>query len=186
MSCANPIDPAVLADYWLADLPPAEESALEEHIFACADCASALQSLVDLAEGIRTLARQGNLGMIVTREFLDRLAGEGLRLREYAPPAGGSVQCTVTAQDDLLISRLAADLTGVDRVDLALCDPSGAERLRMRDIPFRPGLGEIILNYPIDPAREMRPDVLVVKLLAVSSPGERVLAQYTFNHTPSA
>ncbi len=190
MSCANPIDPAVLADYWLAELPPADESALEEHIFACADCASALQSLVDLAEGIRRLARQGNLGMIVTREFLDRLAGEGLRLREYAPPAGGSVQCTVTAQDDLLISRLAADLTGVERLDLALCDPSGAERLRMRDIPFRAGLGDVIMNVPIGPAREMRSDVLVMKLLAVSNPGEkvpgeRVLAQYTFNHTPS-
>ena len=190
MSCANPIDPAVLADYWLAELPPAEESALEEHLFACGDCASSLQSLVDLAEGIRTLARQGNLGMIVTREFLDRLAGEGLRLREYAPPAGGSVQCTVTAQDDLLIGRLAADLTGQERVDLALCDPSGAERLRMRDIPFRAGLGEIILNYPIGPSRRSGPDVLVVKLLAVSGPaekvpGERVLAEYTFNHTPS-
>jgi hypothetical protein len=191
MSCAAPIDPEVLADYWLAELPPDEESALEEHFFACGDCSSRLQSLLGLVEGIRTLARQGNLGMIVTREFLDRLAGEGLRVREYAPPAGGSVQCTVTAQDDLLIGRLAADLTGLERVDLALCDPSGAERLRMRDIPFRAGLGDIIMNYPIGPARRSGPDVLVVKLLAVSSPsenfpGERVLAEYTFNHTPSA
>src|SRR4051812_10288942 len=58
MSCANPIDPAVLADYWLAELPAAEESALEEHLFACGDCASSLQSLVDLIAGIRALARQ--------------------------------------------------------------------------------------------------------------------------------
>jgi hypothetical protein len=190
MSCATPIDAAVLADYWLAELPPAEESAVEEHIFGCDDCTRSLQSLIDLAEGIRTLARQGNLGMIVTREFLDRLAREGLRAREYAPRAGGSVECTVTAQDDLLIGRLAADLSGVEKLDLSLCDPSGAERLRFRDIPFRAGLGEVLLNYPIGLARQSGPDVLVMKLLAVPGSGEnlqgdRVLAEYTFKHTPS-
>src|SRR5512142_1920585 len=110
MSCVNPIDPAALADYWLAELTAAGESALEEHLFACEDCSRTLQSLIDLAGGIRTLARQGNLGMIVTREFLDRLAQDGLRVREYAPRAGSVVQCTVTPQDDFLIGRLAADL----------------------------------------------------------------------------
>ena len=183
MSCANPLDPAVLADYWLAELPAAEESVVEEHFFACEDCSRSLQSLIALAEGIRTLARQGNVGMVVTREFLDRLAREGLRAREYAPRAGGAVECTVMPQDDLLIGRLAVDLTGIERLDLALCDPSGAERHRFRDIPFRAGLSEVLLNYPIGLARQSGPDVLVMKLLAV--PGERVLAEYTFNHTPS-
>jgi len=41
MSCAAPIDAAVLADYWLAELPPAEESLVEEHLFACAHCSRA-------------------------------------------------------------------------------------------------------------------------------------------------
>jgi len=184
MSCSDPIDPAMLADYWLAELAPTEESAVEEHLFACEDCSRTLQSLIDLARGIRTLARQGNLATIVTREFLDRLAREGLRVREYALQGGGSVACTVTAQDDFLIGRLAADLTGVEKVDLAFCDPSGAERLRMRDIPFRAGLTEVMLNYPIGLARQSGPDVLVMKLLAVTVQGERVLAEYTFNHTP--
>src|ERR1041384_2552589 len=103
MSCSDPIDPAMLADYWLAELAPTEESAVEEHLFACEDCSRTLQSLIDLARGIRTLARQGNLATIVTREFLDRLAREGLRVREYALQRGGSVACTVTAQDDFLI-----------------------------------------------------------------------------------
>ena len=184
MSCVNPIDPAALADYWLAELST-EESAVEEHLFGCEDCTLQLQSVVALAEGIRRLARQGNLGMVVTREFLDRLGREGLRAREYAPPAGGSVACTVTAQDDLLIGRLAADLTGIERVDVALCDPSGAERQRLQDIPFRAGLSEVLLNYPIGPARQSGPDVLVMKRLAVTDQAERVLAEYTFNHTPS-
>jgi hypothetical protein len=78
------------------------------------------------------------------------------------------------------------DLSGIERVDLALCDPSGTERFRMRDIPFRAAPGEVILNYPIGLARQSGPDVIVMKLLAVSGQGERVLAEYTFNHTPSA
>lgn len=185
MSCANPIHPAVLADYWLAELPPAEESAVEEHVFGCEECARQLQSLVGLADGIRSLARQGNLGMIVTREFLERLAGEGLRIRQYSPQSGGSVECTVTAQDHLLISRLAADLSGIEKVDLAVCDPSGLERRRFRDIPFKASLSEVLLNYPISLARQSGPDVLVLKLLAVTRENERVVAEYTFHHTPS-
>jgi hypothetical protein len=186
MSCASPIEPALLADYWLAELPPGEESAVEEHLFACEDCSRSLQSIIALVEAIRALARQGNLGMIATRGFLDRLKREGLRPREYQAQPGGTVQCTVTPQDDLLIGRLAVDLSGIERVDLALCDPSGTERFRMRDIPFRAAPGEVILNYPIGLARQSGPDVIVMKLLAVSGQGERVLAEYTFNHTPSA
>jgi hypothetical protein len=185
MSCANPIDPAILGDYWLAELSPTDELTVEEHIFGCEDCTQQLQSVIALAEGIRTLARQGNLGMVVTREFLDRLDREGLRAREYAPRAGGSVACTVTAKDDLLIGRLAADLSGIEELDLALCDPSGRERHRFRDIPFRAGLSEVILNYPIGLARQSGPDVLVMKLIAVTEQSDRVLAEYTFNHTPS-
>jgi len=185
MSCATPIDAAVLADYWLAELPPAEESLVEEHLFACEPCSRDLQSVMDLAQGIRTLARQGNLGMIVTQEFLNRLIRGGLRAREYSAQAGGTVECTVTPQDDLLIGRLAADLSGVQKLDLSLCDPSGAERLRFRDIPFRAAPGEVLLNYPIGLARQSGPDVLVMKLFAFTAHGERLLAEYTFNHTPS-
>jgi anti-sigma factor RsiW len=185
MSCVNPIEPAILADYWLAELSPGEESAVEEHIFGCEDCTRQLHSVIALGEGIRTLARQGNLGMVVTREFVDRLTREGLRARQYAPQAGRAVDCTVTAHDDLLIGRLATDLTGIERVDVALCDPSGVERQRLQDIPFRAGLSEVMLNYPIGLARQSGPDVLVMKLLAVTAEGERVLGEYTFNHTPS-
>ena len=184
MSCANPIDPAILADYWLAALPLPEEAAVEEHVFSCEECARQLQSVSSLADGIRTLARRGTVGMIVAPEFVDRLAREGLRIRQYSQRPGGSVECTVTPQDDLLVSRLAADLSGVETVDLAICDSSGSERGRLRDIPFRAGLGEILLNYPIGLARQSGPDVLVMKLLAVTCETERVLAEYTFNHTP--
>jgi len=185
MSCANPIYPNVLADYWLAELPEAEERALEEHLFSCEACSQQLQSTAQLGQSIRTLAKQGNLPLIVTQDFLDRLTGQGFRTREYSVPAGGRVECTVTAQDDFLIGRMGADLRDVERLDLAMCEPSGEERLRLRDLPFRADSGEVILNYPVGPARKSGPDLLVMKLLAVSKENERLLGEYTFNHTPS-
>jgi hypothetical protein len=185
VSCQAPIDAAVLESYWLGELPAGDEAPLEEHLLGCDECSRRLQSVAKLAEGIRTLARGANLPLIVTRAFLDRMAQEGLRVREYAPPAGGSVQCTVTAQDDFLIGRLAADLAGVERLDLALCDPSGVERRRLRDIPFRPARTEVIFQYPIVEARQLAANTMVAKLLAIEASGERLVAQYAFHHTPS-
>ena len=37
---------------------------------------------------------------------------QGLRVREYRVPAGGRVDCTVTADDDLLVSHLEGDFRG--------------------------------------------------------------------------
>ena len=76
--------------------------------------------------------------MVVSDVFLRRAVEEGLRVREYAPPAGGGVQCTVTAEDDILVGRLAANLSGVKRVDLCICNERGVEQFRLPDIgPLR-------------------------------------------------
>src|SRR5262245_4771167 len=120
-NCQNPIDPAVLADYWLAGLTTSEEETVEQHLLACDRCGDRLREVIALAKGVRKLAREGSLDMIVSESFLKRAADEGLRVRQYAPPPGGDVQCTVTDEDDILIGRLAADLSGARRVDLCLC-----------------------------------------------------------------
>jgi hypothetical protein len=143
VSCANRVDSAILADYWLAALAEPDEEAVEEHLFTCEECGTRLREVIALAEGVRKLAREGSLPMVVSDTFLKRAAEEGLRIREYAPPQGGSVQCTVTAEDDLLIGRLAANFSGVSRVDLCLCDERGSERMRLPDIPFQSRAGSV-------------------------------------------
>src|SRR5512141_205442 len=94
MKCPNPIDAAVLADYWVGALGKSDEEAVEEHLFDCDLCGTHLREVIALAEGIRDLAREGSLRMVVSDAFLRRAAEEGLRIREYAPARGGSVQCT--------------------------------------------------------------------------------------------
>jgi hypothetical protein len=124
--------------------------------------------------------------MVVSEAFLKRAAEEGLRVREYAPPRGGAVQCTVTAEDDVLIGRLAADLSGSKRVDLSICDGHGAEQLRLQDIPVRSGAGSVIYQESITFAKAMPTSTMIARLVTVDEAGgEHLLGEYTFNHTRS-
>lgn len=183
--CSQPIDNNTLADYWLAELPPAEQEAVELHLLQCDECSGRLQEISALADGIRDLARRGSLRLVVSEGFLERMIREGLHVREYAPPAGGGVACTVTPSDNLLMSRFAADLTGARRVDLAFCDAGGMELSRMRDIPVDAVHREVLVNQPIDQIRKLPATTLIARLLAVDETGERLLGEYAFHHTPT-
>jgi hypothetical protein len=186
MNCSTPIDAAVLADYWLAALTKREEQATEEHLFTCDECGVRLGDVIALADGVRSIARAGSLRMVVSEAFLERAAEEGLRIRQYAPPAGGSVQCTVTAEDDFLVARLAADLVGANRVDLCLCDERGVEQLRLPDIPAHSGAGDVFYHESITWAKAMPTTTLIARLVTFDEAGgERLLGEYTFNHTRS-
>jgi hypothetical protein len=186
MNCSTPIDAAVLADYWVADLTKAEEEAVEQHLFTCDDCGARLREIAALAEGIRGIAQDGTLFMVVSDEFLKRAAEQGVRIREYCPPNGGSIQCTVTAEDDLLIGRLISDLRGAKRIDLCICDPGGVERFRLPDIPFDPSAGSIAFQNSITYAKAAPSETIVARLVSMDDAGgERLLGEYTFHHTRS-
>jgi len=186
MNCSRPIDEAVLADYWLGALTKPEEEDAEEHLFTCDECGARLREVIALAEGVRQIAREGSLRMVVSDSFLKRAAEEGLRIREYAPPAGGSVQCTVTAEDDLLIGRLAANLSGAKRVDLCICDERGVERHRMPDIPIASGASSLVVQESITMAKAAPSNKMIMRLVTFDDAGsERLLGEYTFNHTRS-
>lgn len=185
MKCPNPIDAAVLADYWGATLPTVED-ALEEHLLRCDECGTRLREIITLATGVRKLANEGSLRMVVSDEFLQRAAQEGLCIREYTLPAGGNVQCTVTAEDDLLIARLIADLSGVNRVDLAICDQHGNEMARMPDIPFHSDQTSITVQESMALAKAAPDNTMIMRLLTFDEAGlERSLGEYTFHHTRS-
>jgi len=181
--CSNPVDPLILADYWAGALPATAEEAVELHLLTCDACGKNLREISSLIDAIRTMAHEGTLNVVVSREFLNRAASEGLRIRQYAPAPGQSVNCTVTSADDLLIARLAADVSSAPRVDLCFFGEGGMSRFR--DIPFNPNSTEVILNVAIDQIRAAGPHVAKLQLVAVEDSGDRLLGEYTFNHTPS-
>ena len=96
------------------------------------------------------------------------------------------MQCTVTAEDDILIARMAANLSGAKRVDLSLCDERGVEQRRLPDIPVEAGASSVVYQESMTFAKAMPTSKLIARLVTVDEAGgERLLGEYTFNHTRS-
>ena len=184
MSCTEPLSAATLTDYWLGILDQGEEERVEEHVFDCEACSARLAEIQAMAEGVRALARAGSLMMVVSESFLRHAGEHGLQISRYDPPQGGSVQCTVTAEDDLLVGALAVNLNAARRLDLSLCDPTGNEQFRLVDIPFDTGSGNVLWQQSITFAKAAPTSTMVARLIDVAESGEEtLLGEYTFNHT---
>jgi anti-sigma factor RsiW len=183
-SCAAPLDVPVLVDYWQGLLPAGAEAGVEEHLFSCDYCGDRLREVIDLSDGLRELARSGTLFVVINETLLQRAEAAGQRVRRYDLAPGQTVACTVSADDDLLIAGLSADLRGATRVDLSFCDPDGVERQRLNDIPVRDGAGGVILNESIAWAKAAPTSSMTARMLAVDAAGgERVIGEYHFEHT---
>jgi hypothetical protein len=182
--CQAPVDPAVLADYWLALLPAAEEEAVEAHLFGCDACGDRLRGIIEISEGLSALARSAALRVVVGEDFIRHATDSGRRVRHYDLVHGQTVACTISADDEMLVARLAVDLSGAERVDLSFCDPQAIERHRMNDIPVRTDAGCVVLQESTVFAKASPSTTMVARLLAVGADGgERLLGEYTLQHT---
>ncbi len=181
MTCA---DFATLVDYWFGELEPAREEAFEEHLFGCEHCSRRLEELVQLGAGIRSAFRSGAVRAVIPHALLAAMREQGLRLREYRLAPGASVNCTIAAEDDFVVSVLQAPLAGVRRVDLVSIDEPGVSLARMEDIPFDAETGEVLM-CPAPAALKTRSAFTRrVRLIAVEAAAERTLGEYTFMHSP--
>lgn len=181
MTCEQPVAFEALVDYWLDGAQDVE--AIEEHLFACAGCSGRLRGLVALGDGIRRLSREGAVEMIVTAGYLARATEEGLRTREYVVPPGGRVECTVTPEDDLLVGRLLGDFTGVSHLDL-VAERAGYPARRIPDVPISPDARELIVAQAMPLVRTLQHAQLRLRLVSREAAGERLIGEYTFNHSP--
>jgi hypothetical protein len=175
----------VLLDYWLGDTDAAATDVVDEHLMRCDDCGAALDGLIALGESVREALRAGALAMVTSAAFVGRLAERGLRVREYRLPHDGSVNCTVAPDDDVLVTRLAAPLQGVQRLDIRtqLSIEPGAQH-EQHDVPFDPSAGEVVFVSHLGMLRRQPANTLLVTLLAVDAGGAREVGKYTFNHVP--
>ena len=175
-----------LLDYWLHDeAAAAVVDAVDEHLMQCDACGRTLDELVALGDGVRSAFRAGAVSGVATPAFVRRLAGQGVRLREYRVPRGGSVNCTVAPGDELLVSRLEVPLAGVQRLDAVVelsLEPGVLHRLE--DVPFDPGAGEVIWLPKIAAVKRQPENTLEVTLLSMEGEAARELGRYTFHHRP--
>ena len=183
MSCENPISFEPLVAYWLGEVSGKDQESLEEHVFGCATCTARLEGLVALASGVRDAVKDGKVSMAVSASFVDWMKQAGLRLREYRVEPGGSVNCTISADDDAVVSRLRVPLAGVKRVDLLRI--RGDSEVRVVDIPFNAQAGEVLVVPQPAWLKTMPAFTMQMRLIAVAETGEEQIGEYTFNHAPS-
>jgi Putative zinc-finger len=176
------IDSRRWIDYWLNELNETESASLEEHLFECGACTTALARLAALGKAIRSLHKQGDVATFVPTAFVEKMKDAGMSVREYRLAPHSSVYCCVTPQDDFVVGHLEASLAGVTRLDAILEDVDNRSSHRLTDIPFNPDDGEIVLQPSIRELRPIERLTLQVQLIAVGMGNERILGIYTFNH----
>ena len=180
--CPAPIGFADVVDYWAGDLTRAEEDRIDEHAFACAECARHLAAAQDLARGIAAVMREGRLHSVVTDAILNRLAADGVRIRMYTLEGPGIVPCSVWTEDDLVVSRIRADFTNVDSVTIVARQASGEEISRASEIAVRPGQREILNAVSAARLRKLPATRIEVSVTGQVGGDERTIAEYTLEH----
>lgn len=173
-----------LLTWWLDELDADAEARIDEHLFTCPTCARRLNALVELGDAIRRETLRGDFGFVVPAAFVARMKQSGLTLREYTPAPGGSVNCTIAPTDDFVVAHLQAPLAGVQRLDV-LIDDSTVGQLRLDDVPFNPGAQGLAVIPSATFLRSLGVAQQRIRLLALEGSSERLLGEYTFNHSPS-
>ena len=129
--------------------------------------------------------KDGKVSMVVSAPFVESMKQAGLRLREYRLEPGGSVNCTIGANDDAVISRLRAQLAGVERLDVVQMRGGGELEDRLADVPFDAETGEVLVIPSPAWLKTMPAFTMQMRLIAVGAAGEKQIGDYTFNHSPS-
>ena len=181
MNACAALDLDSLVQYWLGELDDERQVAVESHYFGCAACTDRLEEIVALGNGVRRAFAAGLLHAFITPEFATRLKERGLRVREYHVALGGSVNCSVAPDDEVVLGRLEAPLAGVERLDAIIVNDDVG---RLADIPFDAVGGEVVMASSLRRLRALPACREIVRLVAVDRDGERVLGEYTFNHAP--
>jgi hypothetical protein len=172
-----------LVDYWFGDMDDADIAIIDEHLMHCDSCGAQLESVALLAQGTRDAFAAGEVGAVVSADFVARLVERDVRVREYRVGPGGSVHCTVAPEDVVLISRLEAPLHGVGRLDLVAETPEGATE-HFPDVPFDAASGELLLASRVARVRPLPAHDFRLRLFAVADTGRQEIAEYVFHHRP--
>jgi hypothetical protein len=183
--CQTPIPEATLLDYWAGDLEnDAEMNGVEQHLFECGTCAERLAQLAALGAGLAALARQGRISGIVSRAILNRLQRDGVHVRMYSLFPGETVPCAVFPGDDIIVTHLRADLSGVDAVTLSVTGPGSTPFSRYDDVPVASTLGEVLWATPAALVQQL-PSMRLEITLTSTGAGPTELGRYVLEHSAS-
>jgi anti-sigma factor RsiW len=172
---------ADLTDYAAGELPEADATAIEEHLFSCAGCSARAAELDALVRAIRPAVRSAEVGGFVTDAVLNRLAREGVRVRTYALSPGAVVPCAVWEDDELMALRLRGDFGDAGEFTLSQ-RIAGNEVIRATGQVAATSHGEIIYAIPAAWVRQLPVVEVEVVLSAHEGDEERPVGSYTLVH----
>jgi len=183
--CATPVSSAEIFEYWAGELNPRDDERIENHVFTCTRCAAALAEGEALARGLRTLVRSGTFHSLVSESVLNRLARDGTRIRTFSVRPGDVVPCAVWDGDDVIVTRLRGDFSGVDTVSVVATLGSGQELSRSDGIVVRPGQEELIEATSAEWIRQLPATTVRFRVTTMQEGLERLLGEYTLAHAGS-
>lgn len=181
--CQAPIPDLTLLDCWARDL--SEGSALdrvEEHLFTCGDCSARVQQMAAFGAALATLARQGRVSGMVSRAVLNRLQRDGVHVRMFSLVPGETVPCAVFPGDDLIVTALRADFSGVDTVTLSVTGSGGSPFGRYEDVPVSGLGGEVFWANPAALIHQM-PSMRLELTLTSAGAARPELGRYVLEHS---
>jgi hypothetical protein len=103
------------------------------------------------------------------------------RLRATVEP-GAVVPCAVWAEDEVIVTRMRADFTGLERVSIVM-HVAGVEVDRVTDVPVQPEPGELIEAFSADQLRQLPQAEVRLQVFGSRGPaGDELVAEYALEH----
>lgn len=139
MSCASPIPFEQLVAYWTADSDATEQ--IEEHVFACATCASELERVQRLVAVFRD-----GLPPVISTEQLAALKAQGLTIVESSFEPNKRREITFASTTDMMIHHLTGlSLADATRVMVTVRSESAGDVHEDPFAPFDRAKGEVLI-----------------------------------------
>jgi hypothetical protein len=182
IDCAHPVSAPEIFDYWAGELESRDEDRIEAHVFTCASCAAALAEGEALASGIRQVVRSGTFQSLISDAVLNRLARDGARVRTFSVSPGHVVPCAVWDEDELVVTRLLGDFSGVDAVSVVTTLATGEELSRSDGVAIQPGQRELITAISAEWLRALPAITVQMRVTAVRDGQDQLVGEYTLEH----
>ncbi|MBL8953251.1 MAG: zf-HC2 domain-containing protein [Myxococcaceae bacterium] len=132
------LDEQQLTDYAAGErLDAAEVEAIEGHLFGCDSCAARAAEAASLVTRLRDVFR-ALPPMLMSDAELEAMTRTH-QVQVCNVGAFEQVFATVSPHVDIAVTRIAVDLTGVERLDVKLCAADGAPFIEVSGATFEPG-----------------------------------------------
>jgi hypothetical protein len=104
-------------------------------------------------------------------------------MRHYRFDEHRQVACTVSLDDDLVVTWIPVAAADDERVDLELLGPDDSVVIRADDVPLDRARGELVMAEAAETLLPLPDIVLRLRLTATGPRGRRDLGVYVYDHS---